>query len=290
MERAKKMVLISKDQLDRIQREKNGEPRVQLPAAQPADPSDVLPVLHSTQTIGDNLSRLDNDMKQILDLNRYKDEPTRLKEYLRVLQRYLFFTDQKRQISYPKTEITDLNSLSDDLIIESLPKLHQKKAQLLLKHLKANPKSIRWNEKGTVYIDDEKIVGSNIIDLINDASRSRKNVKAIGRREFATVLREIDTPREYIGNTDLLNVTSSSEKRKKFYESDDDGENFLSLKDSRQDFSGTTNNSFASLVDETLLENYSTPKISRSQRGKTPRKSPQNNQSPTWLGLNNKKK
>lgn len=286
MERAKKMILISKEQLDRIQREKNEEVTRQLPVPTNTFPNhtNTSPVLQSTQTVGDNLSRMDNDLKQILELNNYKDEPTRLKEYLRVLQRYLFFIDEKRVPTYPKTNVITSNSLSDDLIIESLPKLYQKKGHLLIKHLKANPDRIRWNEKGTVFIDNEKIDGSNIIDLINDTSRNRKNVKAVGRKEFSSVLREIDTPREFIGNHDLLNITTPHNNRKKKYDSDDETEKFLSPK---LDLTEYTDKNISSIIDDTVLENYSTPKRSR---GKSLKKSstPKNKETSFWIGLKDK--
>ena len=74
--------------------------------------------------------------------------------------------------------------------------MFKKKTQLLLNHLKNNNDRIRWGESGVVYIDGDQIANSNIVDLVNDTCRNRKNVKAISRRKFAALLKDIATPRE----------------------------------------------------------------------------------------------
>ena len=152
--------------------------------------------------------------EKILDSNTYTDDHDWLKDYLRTLQRYLFFVEEKRKTLAPKDntnqEVSVSNGISSESIVQSVPKLFQKKTQLLLNHLKNNSDRVTWSETDVVYIDDEKIINSNIVDLINDVCRNRKNIKAIGREEFATIFENIATQREFIGNPEIWAISQSS--------------------------------------------------------------------------------
>ena len=225
MERAKKMVLISKEQLERIQREGGASPSNNTTTPNSTNTANTStatytsPVLQTTQTIGDNLTRLDDEMRKILDSNTYTNDHDRLKDYLRTLQRYLFFVEEKRKALAPKDnnnhELSVSNGMSIESIVQSVPKLYRQKAQLLLNHLKNNSDRVTWDETGVVYIDGEKIKNSNIVDLINDTCRNRKSVKAIGRKEFATLLGNIATPHEFIGNPEIWGISKSLLSHKK---------------------------------------------------------------------------
>ena len=106
MERAKKMVLISKEQLDRIRNE-SGQPTT-VNTGNSFATTTVAPTpstQQTTQTIGNNLTRLDNEMRTILDSKTYANDHDRLKDYLRVLQRYLFFVEERRN-THPSKIIT----------------------------------------------------------------------------------------------------------------------------------------------------------------------------------------
>lgn len=221
MERAKKMVLIPKEQLDRIQRQSETvNSNISLHAQSAQQPTvSTNTALQSAQTTGDNLSRLDNDLKQILESRTYANEQDRLKEYLSVLRKYLFFVEESRRPTPLKNEEAEKNEEDagkiDYTILESVPKIYKTKAQLLLKHLRTNSDRIKWGDNGVVFIDGLKIKDSNIIDLINDALRLRKKVRAAGRREFARFLQDIQTPREYVGNEDFFNVSTSTPNQHK---------------------------------------------------------------------------
>ena len=45
---------------------------------------------------------------------------------------------------------------------------------------------------------------SNITDLINDVMRERKTVKAVGRNQFARLLRALNIPSALVRNKELL--------------------------------------------------------------------------------------
>lgn len=257
MERAKKMVLISKDQLERLQRDAarvlsttehsiSGHAIVE-------NPDSKTDTLQTVQTTGNNLSRLDDEMKKILDSQTYTNERERLTDYLRVLRRYLYFVEENRKPTGLKDNETSrdlIHGMSDEIIIESVPKLYQKKARLLLNHLKSYKDRINWNASGTVYIDGDKLRHSNIVDLVNDACRHRRKVKAEGRKEFAELLHSIDTPREFVGNNELWSLshkTFGHRGRRDSNSSDDDdnqdqhNENtpFISSKNSTESFYDT---------------------------------------------------
>lgn len=212
MERVKKMVLIPQETIERMQLEQSsiGKSDHDFSASNNESAPEASSTLKTTKTVqtpGDNLSRLDGKMREILDSTNYTTENEKLKEFLQVLQRYLFFTGEKHKSTLNSNPIE--NSMQEQIILSSVPKIHQRKAKLLIDHLKANKSRINWNELGTVTIDGQKLRNSNIVDLINDAARSRKNVQAVGRKQFASILRETSTPREYIGNPDLWKLGDS---------------------------------------------------------------------------------
>jgi len=81
-----------------------------------------------------------------------------------------------------------------------------------MKHLldKATPARISWNDAGIVTIDGNVMKDSNIADLINDAMRERKTTKAVGRVQFARLLRVLNILSVLVGNKKLLIATDSS--------------------------------------------------------------------------------
>ncbi|KYN14459.1 hypothetical protein ALC57_13346 [Trachymyrmex cornetzi] len=92
-------------------------------------------------------------------------------------------------------------------IVESVPKSYRKHAHLMMKHLIRNavPDRINWDEHGIVPTDGNVVKDSNIIDLINDAMRERKTVKkAVGRNQFARLLRALNIPSALVRNKRLL--------------------------------------------------------------------------------------
>ena len=93
-------------------------------------------------------------------------------------------------------------------IMESVPKSYRNHAHLLLKHLlrKAPPDKLSWDEHGIVTIDGNVVKDSNIADLINEAMRERKTVKAVGRNQFARLLRVLNIPSALVRNKSLLSA------------------------------------------------------------------------------------
>jgi len=86
-------------------------------------------------------------------------------------------------------------------ILESVPKSYH--AHLLMKHLfRKVLDRISRDEHGIVIIDGNIVKDSNIADLINDAMRERKTVKAAGN-QFARLLRISNIPFALVRNKRL---------------------------------------------------------------------------------------
>lgn len=167
----------------------------------------------TVQTPGTMLSRLDAEMADILGSVTSSNQREKWKLYQQVLQRYQFFTDEERRPPLTNDKpVKETERTTDEAIVASVPGKYKKQAQQLLNYLhdSANTK-LTWDKSGVVLIDGEPIKDSNIIDLVNDAMRHRKTVRAIGRQQFGAELRLMGVPREFIGNSSMLyeNLTLS---------------------------------------------------------------------------------
>lgn len=168
----------------------------------------------STTVPTDPAGRLDQEMRSIL-VQEDKTDREKWKLYRQVLHRYLFFTGESRKpLQFNVRSVANEGALeqtasdsegpaqppTEDIVV-SVPQKYQKKAELLLKHLLQNSDGkLSWNREGQVFIDGTTIEGANIVDLVNDVVRERKNVVAVGRQPFANFLHKVHTPLEYIGN------------------------------------------------------------------------------------------
>jgi len=80
----------------------------------------------------------------------------------------------------------------------------RQKAKLLLNHLHSNASDkLAWDKYNVISINDIRIAESNIVDLVNDAMRSRKTARPTGKHHFATLLYSVNMPCQFIGNQDL---------------------------------------------------------------------------------------
>ena len=86
----------------------------------------------------------------------------------------------------------------NQLVIDSVPSIMKRKAQLLVSLLKTNP-NVSWEDDGTVKLYGKSIPGSNIIDWVNDIIRHRKGSEPTGWQAFAEGLRDMNIPQDVIG-------------------------------------------------------------------------------------------
>mgnify|MGYP006961462314 CR=1 FL=1 len=61
------------------------------------------------QTPGTTLSRLDEEMREILNSSKFADEREKCKAYLHILQRYLYFVEEAKRNTSPIKPSLDNN-------------------------------------------------------------------------------------------------------------------------------------------------------------------------------------
>jgi hypothetical protein len=184
MESARKMVLITPETLQRLQ---------QVPQ------NNVAPI-----------KSIENQLDDVLADNALNDRE-KWKKYTDLFQRFLNKLKEsngpisiKLEDKDVKSNIVDAYESSKhpnvDRIVREVPKLYQRQAELLIDRIKES--KIIWNERGDVSVNGDKIIGSNISDLVNDVVRKRKNVNPVGWEVFMNELKRINIPQEFIGNPD----------------------------------------------------------------------------------------
>lgn len=151
----------------------------------------------TVQTPGTTLTRLDREMYDILHSNSL-DDRDKWQIYRQILQKYLHKLSSKPEKKTPKIEAKKTFALNDEKIMESVPKKFKGKAKQLLDFAR-NLENVEWDGTGAIKVNGAPIKG-NIMDLVNDAVRHRKNFTARGRPQFAAVLRQAGVPQESVGN------------------------------------------------------------------------------------------
>ena len=154
---------------------------------QPPVTAPVNPIHHSIAT-------LDSDMRGVLERHDLNDEE-KVRQYNQILHRYLEYHDHLRTPSL----LTESNTVKEAEIIRTVPVKYRGKAESLLKRIEREP-SMRWNERGEFVHNGQVIKGSNIVDLVNDVVRHRKDFHPHGWQEFARALRRGNVPQDLVGN------------------------------------------------------------------------------------------
>ena len=189
MEHARKMALVDPRLLDTLR----------SPPPPPA-----------TDTLGKKVQALDDEMKTILD-RKDLDDGTKVTLYNQVLQRYNVLTDKcikkpLRVVTVNESEVepgsgsegavrAPISGL-EATVLATVPKTMQVKASRLMEHLK---RDIAWTDRGELIHEGVPVVGSNVVDLVNDLLRKRKT-DPTGWQPFARQLRAINLPMALVGN------------------------------------------------------------------------------------------
>jgi hypothetical protein len=135
-------------------------------------------------------NEIDSDMQDII---RRQDIPIdeKAKLYDQNLQRYLTFYDKRMnkplrvnvthtdQAEEPQREqSSEETEPSDEIetdIMDSVPATMKSRARQLVKKLKSNKDLVCWNEQGQMVFKGRSVPSTNIVDLVNDSLRQRKN-------------------------------------------------------------------------------------------------------------------
>ena len=176
----------------------------------------------STDTLGKKVQALDDEMMTILDRKEF-DDRTKVTLYNQVLQRYNVLSD--KHVTEPVRIVSLNESMSaaaapsgsgtgvesgpvvegtvgasssgiEADVVDTVPKTMQVKARRLMEHLK---RDIAWTARGELNHEGVPVVGSNVVDLVNDLLRKRKT-DPIGWQPFARQFRTINLPMELISN------------------------------------------------------------------------------------------
>ena len=183
-------------------------------------PEDVINTWRSEQResavdkpINTVVNQVDSKMSNILDtdISEYDKE----KLFSQELGKYLSMRNQKKT-----TPSITPQAVTGD-VMASIPKMYRNKAAGLLQYLKSD-QDVNWDDQGHLYIGQQKIDNSHILDLVHDAMRSRKKVAhPQGWRELSAHLRRKNVPKELVGNPAWFTPSTApvkGTKRKEFFE------------------------------------------------------------------------
>ena len=141
------------------------------------------------------VNQLDSEMNSLLKRqDMTQDEKVKL--YDQTLQRYLTYDKRMQKpvrVSMVHPEPVETEEIEKELpeepeppgeiendILESVPTTMKSRALQLVKKLKANKDIVGWNDHGQMVFEGRTIPGTNVIDLINDTLRQRKNFNPAG--------------------------------------------------------------------------------------------------------------
>ena len=184
-----------------------------------------------TPALTQKMLRLDEKMDNILN-NKMKMTDEKVSQYNQNLQQFLDAHEQSRQF-IPTVKIYQQNSeplsqdqpmppviedqempndvpLSDNEILDAIPKNSKTLARSMINRLKANKDQLTWNNKGEIVVGGNPVVGSNIIDLISDQLKSRKNFNPTGWETFTETLDRMNMPKYLMRNEKRQNYIASS--------------------------------------------------------------------------------
>ena len=161
--------------------------------------------LHDTPTSSPQtqMNSLDTEMNYILQ-QTYADDSEKWKRYNETLQRYLHFANEAR-----KPIPIEIKSVEDDSsqpvsmrqqLASVIPKTYKDQALKIHDYLTSTGSPVTWDRTGAVSIQGTVLRQSNIIDLISDLTRSRKNFEPEGVTDFVQALANMNIPMDLIGN------------------------------------------------------------------------------------------
>lgn len=166
------------------------------------------------------LSQLDEEMKTILD-RQDLSEFDKARAYSETLDKYL---DIKRRLQQP-TPIPVVDQKPQEipqsdkqvLNLKMIPQNYRNRAQNLLTHIE-DQTDLNWNNKGELVVNGLPVIGSHIMDLVEDTVRSRPRgaaaIEPTGADVFQEGLRKSNVPQALIGNKTRFRRTETPERVK----------------------------------------------------------------------------
>jgi hypothetical protein len=163
------------------------------------------------------LSNLDSELKSILT-NPSLNVDEKYNQYYQIFKRYGHL--HGRQFNPPEQPLAPLQAkqeqlerkpemvnkatstftvpVSEQTLLQSLPKIARRRGKLLLEHLKRK-RQIQWNDNGELMANGSPVEGSNVTDLLHFFTRDRPSVvPPKGAAELADLLQETNVPVEAV--------------------------------------------------------------------------------------------
>lgn len=144
------------------------------------------------------LSGLDGEITSIL--NSEADDELKAKQYSAALSRFRNYSDDRPPKEKPIEKL-------ETQVLKSVPSGVKYKAKRLIDRLKRD-KAVEWDEDGQLIYQQTKIPNSDIVELINDAVKSKTAEKKspTGWETFAESLGENKIPQELVPNKRVWNA------------------------------------------------------------------------------------
>lgn len=163
------------------------------------------------------MTSLDSDISKTLGSD--ESDEVKISNYLSAIRRYKYY-DAASDATKPKP-LDTADTLRDVLDTISPDKRH--KAKRLLYHLNSDPE-VKIDETGQLIFRQNKVEGSNISRLLDEALDAKKSKSALhppGWEQLSHSLLATDAPRKLIVNNDLwehmhpAELIASKKKKKK---------------------------------------------------------------------------
>ena len=100
------------------------------------------------------------------------------------LRKAILKATEEPQGEQPSEEAEPSDEIETD-IMDSVPATMKSRARQLIKKLKSYKDLIGWNEQGQVVFKGRSVPSTNIVDLVNDTLRQRKNFNPDGWELFS---------------------------------------------------------------------------------------------------------
>jgi hypothetical protein len=90
--------------------------------------------------------------------------------------------------------------------MDSVPATMKSRARQLIKKLKSNKDLVGWNEQGQMVFKGRSVPSTNIVDLVNDSLRQRKNFNPDGWELLSKVLGHLNVREGIVRNENRLGI------------------------------------------------------------------------------------
>ena len=123
--------------------------------------------------------------------------------------------DHRKNIIKPDTNVDAPEQLKDALVestLANMPKTVREPAQHLMNLLSRKSSPLTWSPNGDVYIENKKLHGAHIADLVSDVLRQRK-IPNPDRQRFLEVLAGMNAPNYLVKNLDAQKMYKKIKRR-----------------------------------------------------------------------------